>query len=104
MKAQHERVIHDIEHKVSRAIVEVAVERGASTIVIGDIKDVADGVALGKQTNQKLSGWRHGKVPKLVDYKAHAQGIAVVLVDEHYTRQTCPNCPHRHQPPRRAYR
>ena len=104
LKAQHERVIHDIEHKVSRAIVEVAVERGANTIVIGDIKDIADGMALGKQTNQKLSGWSHGKVRKLIEYKAQAEGIAVVLVDEHDTSQTCPNCQHRHKPRGRVYR
>jgi len=104
MKAQHERVIRDIEHKVSRAIVDVAVERQASTIVMGDIKDIADGVAFGKRTNQKISGWSHGKVRKLVEYKAQAEGIAVVLVDEHYTSQTCPNCSKRHKPRGRFYR
>ncbi len=111
MKAQHERVIRDIEHKVSRAIVDVAVERKASTIVVGDIRDMADGVALGKPTNQKISGWSHGQVRKLVAYKAQAEGIAVVLVDEHYTSQTCPHrlpdgtvCGHRHKPRGRVYR
>ncbi len=104
MKAKHKRVLSDIEHKVSRAIVAVAVERQASTLVIGDIKNIADEVDLGKKTNQKISGWNHGKVRQLVTYKAAAEGIAVVLVDERYTSQTCPNCGERHKPQGRVYR
>ncbi len=104
MKAKHKRVIADIEHKVSRAVVDVAVERQANTIVMGDIKTIADGVDLGKKTNQKISGWNHGKVRQLVEYKAEAEGIAVVLIDERYTSQTCPNCRARHKPRGRVYR
>ncbi len=104
MKAKHKRVISNIEHKVSRSIVDVAVERQASTIAMGDIKDIADGVDLGQKTNQKISGWNHGKVRQLVEYKAEAEGIAVVLVDERYTSQICPNCGERHKPQGRVYR
>ncbi len=103
MKAQHARVIRDMEHKVSRAIVEVAVERQASIIVMGDVRDIADGVDLSKQTNQKISGWNHGKMRALITYKAAAEGITVTLQDEHYTSQTCPQCGHRHKPRGRVY-
>ena len=88
MKAKHDRVAHDMEHKVSRSIVDEALARGASTIVLGDIKDIADGVDLGKKTNQKISSWNHGQIRKFVEYKAQAEGIAVVLQDERYTSQT----------------
>jgi putative transposase len=104
MKAKHKRVTADMEHKVSRAIVKVALERQAHTIAMGNIKDIADGVALGKKTNQKISGWNHGKIRKLVEYKAAAEGIAVVLVNEAYTSQTCPTCRSRHKPKGRVYR
>jgi putative transposase len=104
MKAKHQRVIRDMEHKISRAIVDVAVERCAGTIVIGDVRDVADGVNKGKDANQKISGWNHGKIRSYVGYKAEAEGIAVALQDEHYTSQTCPSCTHRHKPRGRIYR
>lgn len=104
MKAKHKRVQRDMEHKVSRAIVNVAVERQAETIVMGDIRDIADEVALGKKTNQKISGWNHGQVRTLTTYKAGAEGIAVILQDEKYTSQTCPNCGHRHKPKGRNYK
>jgi putative transposase len=104
MKAKHKRVARDIEHKVSRAIVDEALSRGASTIVMGDIKDIADGVNLGKQTNQKISSWNHGQIRKLVEYKAQAEGISVVLQDEHDTTQTCPSCGNKHKPSGRVYK
>lgn len=104
MKAHHDRVIHDMEHKVSRAIVNVAIERQASTIAMGDIRDIGDEVNLGKQSNQKISGWNHGQIQKLVEYKAATEGIKLELVDEKYTSQTCPNCQHRHKPKGRNYR
>ena len=104
MKAKYARVLRDMEHKISRAIVDAAVERKAGTIVIGDVRDAADGVDLGKAANQKISRWNHGKVRQYVTYKAEAEGIAVKLEDEAYTSQTCPSCQGRHKPKGRRYR
>jgi putative transposase len=104
MKAKHARVMRDMEHKISRAVVDAAVDRKAGTIVIGDVRDAAEGVALGKATNQKISQWNHGKVRRYVEYKAEAEGMKVELADEAYTSQTCPNCSHRHKPKGRRYR
>jgi putative transposase len=104
LNAKHDRVLRDMEHKISRAVVDTAVERKAGTIVIGDVRDVADGVDLGKAANQKISRWDHGQVRKYVEYKAEAEGIKVELEDEAYTSQTCPSCSHRHKPKGRRYR
>lgn len=108
MTAKHEAVTRDMEHKVSRAVVDIAVERKAGTIVIGDVRDVADGTKqqkrLNRKTRQKISQWSHGKVRSYIEYKAEAEGIETVLQDEHYTSQTCPNCGERHKPRGRTYR
>lgn len=60
--AQQKRRKRDIEHKVSRAVVDWAVERKVGKLAVGDVRDAADGVALGKQANQKIANWSHGKV------------------------------------------
>lgn len=44
------------------------------------------------------------QIRKFVEYKAQAEGIAVKLVDERYTSQTCPTCGNRHKPKGRNYR
>lgn len=103
LKAQHKRVLRDLEHKISRAIVDVAVARQAQTIVIGDVRTIADGIDKGREHNQRMSLWNHGKVRAYVAYKAEAEGIAVALQDEHYSTQTCPQCGHRHKPRGRVY-
>jgi putative transposase len=103
MRAKHRRVMRDMEHKISRAVVAVAIERQAGTIVIGDVRDIADGVGHGTQHYQQSSQWNHGQVRQYITYKAEAEGIAVELVDEHYTSQTCPNCSRRHKPRGRNY-
>jgi putative transposase len=96
--------MRDIEHKVGRAIVDTAVECKAARIVIGDVRDIADGIDTGKKHNQRMSRWDHGKVRQYVEYKAQAEGMLIELVDEHYTTKTCPNCTHRHKPRGRNFR
>jgi putative transposase len=104
MKAKHARVARDMEHKISRAVVDAAVQRKAGKIIVGDVRDVADGVDCGREQNRKISAWDHGKIRQYVEYKAQAEGITVKLEDEAYTTQTCPNCGHRHKPRGRVYR
>jgi putative transposase len=101
--AQQKRRKRDIEHKVSRTVVDWAVERKVGKLAVGDVRDVADGVDLGKKTNQKIANWSHGKLRTYLEYKAVAKGIAVELVNEAYTSQTCPNCGERHKPRGRVY-
>jgi putative transposase len=103
MTAKQTRVLRDMEHKISRAIVEGAVARQANTIVMGDVRDIADGIDKGTTHNQRISQWNHGKIRFYVAYKARAEGIRVVLQDEHHTSQTCPHCGHRHKPRGRVY-
>ena len=58
MKAKHDRVMRDMEHKISRAVVDTAVERKAGTIAIGDVRDIADGV-------DKRQGQHNGRMSQL---------------------------------------
>ncbi|MBV8318985.1 MAG: transposase [Planctomycetaceae bacterium] len=97
MKAKHARIMRDIEHKVSHEIVEFAAERQAGTIVIGDVRDIADCVDKGKVHNGRMSRWNHGKIRFSIGYKAEAEGITVApLVDEYSISKTCPHCGQRH--------
>lgn len=100
---QQARRLRDIEHKVSRAVVEWAVERKVGTLAIGDVRDVADGKRLNTKSQQKIGGWSHGRLRQYITYKAEAEGIGVELEDEAYSSQTCPTCGKRYKPTGRVY-
>ncbi len=82
----------EMEHKASRAVVQWAKARGVATLVIGDVRDVADGKRLTKKSQQKIGVWSHGRQRDYISYKSEAAGITVTLVEEAYTSQTCPKC------------
>ena len=94
----------DICHKVSRAVVSFAEKHNANTIVIGDIRNAANEISLGKVSNQKISQWPHGILQKYIEYKAKRKGIETKLQDESYTSQTCPSCGNRKKPRGRVYK
>lgn len=102
--ARQRRRARDLEHKSSRAVVQFAQEHNANALVIGDVRDVADGKHLQAKSQQKIGLWAHGRQRQYITYKAEAVGIGVVLIDESYTSQTCPQCMQRHKPKGRTYR
>src|SRR5262249_45823724 len=72
--AQQKRRARDIEHKVSRAVVDWAVERKGGKLAIGDVRDVADGKQMTAKSQQKISLWSHGNTRQHLTYKAQAKG------------------------------
>jgi putative transposase len=101
--AQQRRRLRDMEHKASRAVVEQAREWQAGTLVIGDVRDVANGKRLNTKSQQKVGMWGHGRMRRYTTYKAEGAGIGVELVNEAYTTQACPRCGGRHKPTGRLY-
>jgi putative transposase len=102
--AKQRRRARDLEHKSSRAVVTWAKERGVSTLVIGDVRNVADGKHLTARSQQKIGLWSHGRQRQYITYKAEAAGISMTLCDEAFTSQTCPRCMRRYKPKGRTYR
>lgn len=101
--AKQRRRARDLEHKVSRAIVTWAEQRQVRTLVIGDVRDIADGKRLNTKSQQKIALWSHGRQRQYISYKAEAIGITITFVEEAYTSQTCPKCLECYKPKGRLY-
>jgi putative transposase len=101
--AQQQRRARDIEHKGSRAVVDWAKGRQTGTLVVGDVRNRADGKRLGRKQQQKISLWSHGHQRQYLTYKAEAAGIRTVLINEHHISKTCPACGHQSKPRGRIY-
>lgn len=80
--------VNDALHKVSRFIVDIALENDITTIVIGDNKNWKQSISLGKQTNQSFIMIPHQKLIEQMVYKAQLHGIRVICTEESYTSGT----------------
>lgn len=79
------RRIKDLFHKVSRHIVQLAVEQQIGTIVIGHNDGWKQASAIGRRNNQSFCHIPHQMLIGMIQYKAAEQGITVTLTEEAYT-------------------
>lgn len=82
----------DILHKASRQVVDFCAEHHISTLAVGDVRNIQDGVSLGKKTNQKIAQWAHGRFKKYLTDKGAKVGIQTIEVPEDYSSRTCSHC------------
>ncbi|WP_338752929.1 transposase [Bacillus sp. FJAT-52991] len=81
-----------ILHCMTKKVIDIAVQQGIETIVIGDISGIRQQANLGKKNNQKFHALPFLKMVQMLTYKAEEKGIAVQTVTEEYTSQTCSIC------------
>ena len=80
--------IRDALHKISKYIVDLAVENGISRIVIGRNTFWKKEISLGSRTNQAFTQIPHALLISMICYKARRCGIEVIVVEESYTSKT----------------
>jgi putative transposase len=102
--ARNNRQRRDIEHKVTRAIATHAKAEGARRLVVGDVRDIGNGKRLAATSQQKVSGWSHGRQLQYLTYKLAAFGIVLESQSEAYSSKTCPCCGAHNKPNGRRYR
>ena len=90
------RFMTAVNHKVSKDLIEFAVDNGVSAIGMEDLTGIR------KRTENKVStefrsehsSWAFRQLQAFVEYKAKETGIAIIYVNPEYTSQTCPRCNH----------
>ena len=80
--------IEDTLHKISRFIVDIALENDITTIVIGNNQNWKQSISLGRKTNQSFVTIPHKKLIDQIVYKAQLQGLRVICTEESYTSGT----------------
>lgn len=93
----------DILHKQTTALVSMLYHRGIHTLVIGDVKNIRNSINYGAKVNQKLHQWAFAKTTWMLKYKWERLGGEVVMQNEAYTSQTCPQCGSLNKPNGRQY-
>ena len=85
------RVVNDILHKISRAIVNEALEND-SMIVFGDLKGIRRKGKVRKFNRKLNNGFPYYKLSKFIEYKARWLGIKVIKVSERNASKLCHKC------------
>ena len=91
---REKRFMKDVNHVVSRKIIEAAKDDGVSVIGLEDLTGIRKRTKVRRKQRYKHNSWAFRELQTFIEYKAHEASIAVVYVDPRYTSQTCPTCSH----------
>jgi putative transposase len=93
VKRREARIIRDLDHKISRKIVEIATENQAG-IVLENLQNIRKTAKTRKSFKYSLNSWSFYQVKTFIDYKAKLRGIPVAYIDPRNTSKTCSRCGH----------
>lgn len=83
----------ETNHKISRQIVEFALENGVHLIRMEDLTGIRHSRKSTKEAGRNLHRWSHYQLQQFIAYKAQMAGLLVEYVHPTYTSQMC-KCGH----------
>ncbi|MCR4657220.1 MAG: transposase [Lachnospiraceae bacterium] len=100
---KEQRIMKDIDHKLSHSIIETAVAHDVKTIKLERLANIRSTTRTSRKNNHSLHTWSFYRLAQYIEYKAKLAGIKVEYVNPAYTSQTCPVCGHVHHANGRSY-
>lgn len=91
IKDRESRIVRDINHKVSRKIVDTAKESGKG-IKLEDLTGIRNGKHNTKSFRYAKNSWSFYQLQAQIEYKAKLLGVEVAYVDPAYTSKSCSRC------------
>ncbi len=91
IKNRENRIIRDLNHKVSRKVVEVAREKNAG-IKLEKLDGIRNNKKHTKSFNYGLNSWSFHQLQQFIEYKAKLDGIPITYVEPRYTSKECSRC------------
>jgi len=91
IRDRESRVVGDLNHKVSRRIVDAA-KRSGKGIKLELLTGIRKTTRQAKSFRYALHSWSFYQLETMIEYKAKLLGVPVAYVDPAYTSQTCSRC------------
>ncbi|MDO8886409.1 transposase [Candidatus Oleimmundimicrobium sp.] len=90
IKNREQRIVKDLNHKVSRSIVNLAVkEKGG--LKLEKLRDIRKTKSR-KSFKYALNSWSFYQLAKFIEYKALLAGVPITYVEPAYTSKCCSKC------------
>lgn len=103
IKNKEQRIMKDIDHKISREIVNTAKKHKAKVIKLERLENIRSTTRTSRKNNPGLHTWSFYRLAQYIEYKAKLAGIEVEYVDPAYTSQKCLQCGNIHHAKDRKY-
>lgn len=100
---KEQRIMKEIDHKLSHAIVVTAVAHDVKVIKLERLQNIRSTTRRSRKNNHSLHTWSFYRLAQFIEYKAKLAGISVEYVNPAYTSQTCPVCGSVHHADDRIY-
>lgn len=100
---KEQRIMRDIDHKLSHDIVVTAVAHNVKVIKLERLQNIRSTTRTSRKNNSSLHTWSFYRLAQFIEYKAKLAGIKVEYVNPAYTSQRCPVCGSVHHADDRNY-
>ena len=100
---KEQRIMKDIDHKISHDIIETAVAHNIKVIKLERLANIRSTTRTSRKNNHSLHTWSFYRLTQFIEYKAKLAGIKVEYVNPAYTSQKCPVCGSIHHADDRNY-
>jgi len=91
IRDRESRIVRDINHKVSRKIVDTAKETGKG-IKLEDLTGIRNNKKQAESFQYAKHSWSFYQLQQMIEYKAKLLGVEVAYVDPAYTSKSCSRC------------
>lgn len=101
---KEQRIMRDIDHKISREIVNFAKDNHVAVIRMEQLTNIRATARTSRKNEKNLHTWSFYRLAHCIEYKAALAGIRVEYVNPAYTSQICPVCGKHNHAQDRKYR
>jgi len=89
---KEQRWMTDLNHKISRQLVNLAVQEQVGTIIMENLENIRNTAKSLNRADRNIHNWTFYQLQQFIEYKAELAGIKVEYINPKYTSQSCSRC------------